>query len=215
MVWGMALKNLISETFSTDFKVQLQIKRCTIQGIQQLFCDILRNKVITVLHYSLENNFWPVGNDLLGRAYRRQVSMPSFLNRLIHISSHEKNQYKYKLKIVSKSQPHSSHSSGVRSLANRDGLGSCTIHSFVPWALECFPASRGQYSRNESDPKFTMFSRMPSLILNCLPGSFPWLLLSPLPFCTVWMEMQSCFLCLLALCWLSLGLFLSLDNILL
>lgn len=106
----MALKNLINEAFFTDFKVQVQIKRKAFQGIQQLFSDILRNMVIVFLHYSLKSNFWPVGNDLLGRPYTTQVSMPTFLDRLIHLSSLEKNQYKYKLKMVSKSQPHGSHS---------------------------------------------------------------------------------------------------------
>lgn len=48
MVWGMALQNLINEV--PDFKVQLQIKINTIQGIQQLFSDILRNMVIIFLH---------------------------------------------------------------------------------------------------------------------------------------------------------------------
>lgn len=46
---------------------------------------------------------------------------------------------------------------------------------------------------------------MLSLILNWLPGRFHWFLFSLLPFCTVWMEMQNCSLCLLVLFYLSLG----------
>lgn len=79
----------------------------------------------------------------------------------------------------------------VKSLANRRWPWQlhnsllCSTVSPLPWALQYFPTSRGHYCRNESDPKLTMFSRMPSLILNWLPGRFPWLLVSPLPFCTV------------------------------
>lgn len=64
-----------------------------------------------------------------------KVSMPSFLNRLIHISSHEKNQYQYKLKLMSKSQPHGRHLHRAGSLVNRDGLGLGTVHSSVTPSL--------------------------------------------------------------------------------
>lgn len=60
-----------------------------------------------------------------------KVSMPSFLNRLIHVSSHEENQYKYKLEMCQSHSPMAGTLHRVGSLANRGGLGSSTVHSFV------------------------------------------------------------------------------------
>lgn len=89
----------------------------------------------------------------------------------------------------------------------------------LPQSLYCFTTSRCQYSRNKSDPKFTLFSRMSSFILNWLPVRFPWFLFSPSLFSFALLHhlngnAKHRSLSLLVLFLLSLGLFLFLDYIL-